>query len=95
MSCSLIGRCYVGVELTIEKTVIITGGSRGMGLGAARQLAEKGANVVIVARDQDKLHQAIEHIRVCRYPHLLCAIGVTNHKYSKVRRILRLSASSK
>lgn len=34
-----------------------------MGLGAARQLAEKGANVVIVARDQDKLHQAIEHIR--------------------------------
>ncbi|KAI1662826.1 NAD(P)-binding protein [Daldinia decipiens] len=45
------------------KTVIITGGSRGMGLAAGRQLAEKGANVVIVARDQEKLLQSLEYIQ--------------------------------
>ncbi|KAI1759474.1 NAD(P)-binding protein [Hypoxylon sp. FL1150] len=45
------------------RTVVITGGSRGTGLAAGRQLAEKGANVVIVARDQEKLLQAIEHIQ--------------------------------
>ncbi|TGJ81183.1 hypothetical protein E0Z10_g7584 [Xylaria hypoxylon] len=39
------------------RTAIITGGSRGMGLAVARQLAEKGASVVIVARNQDKLRE--------------------------------------
>ncbi|KAF3064794.1 3-ketodihydrosphingosine reductase tsc10 [Daldinia childiae] len=45
------------------RTVVITGGSRGMGLAAGRQLAEKGANVVIVARDQEKLLQSLEYIQ--------------------------------
>jgi len=45
------------------KTVLVTGGSRGMGLEVGRQLAEKGANVVIVARDHEKLRQAIEYIK--------------------------------
>ncbi|PQE06681.1 hypothetical protein CJF30_00008586 [Rutstroemia sp. NJR-2017a BBW] len=46
------------------KTVAITGGSRGMGLEVARQLAEKGANVVIIARDQNKLREAIEYTKL-------------------------------
>ncbi len=45
--------------------MLITGGSRGLGLAAARQLAEKGANVVIVARNADKLKAALERISVC------------------------------
>ncbi|KAI0898905.1 hypothetical protein F4806DRAFT_493411 [Annulohypoxylon nitens] len=45
------------------KTVVLTGGSRGMGLAVGRQLAEKGANVVIVARDKKKLLESLEHIR--------------------------------
>ncbi|KAI1380124.1 NAD(P)-binding protein [Hypoxylon crocopeplum] len=45
------------------RTVAITGGSRGMGLAVGRQLAEKGANVVIIARDVEKLRQGIEHIQ--------------------------------
>ncbi|KAI1103379.1 NAD(P)-binding protein [Jackrogersella minutella] len=44
------------------RTVLITGGSAGLGLGAARQLAEKGANVIIVARDVEKLQEGITHI---------------------------------
>lgn len=46
----------------LDKTVLITGGSRGMGLSVARQLAEKGANVIIVARDPTKLEEGVRYI---------------------------------
>jgi short-subunit dehydrogenase len=39
-------------------TVLITGGSRGLGLVLARMLAEKGANIALVARDEDELERA-------------------------------------
>ncbi|KAG9243449.1 hypothetical protein BJ878DRAFT_396856, partial [Calycina marina] len=45
------------------RTVLITGGSKGMGLEVGRQLAEKGANVVIVARDLSKLEEGIKYIQ--------------------------------
>ncbi|OJJ49747.1 hypothetical protein ASPZODRAFT_128266 [Penicilliopsis zonata CBS 506.65] len=45
------------------KTVLITGGSEGMGREAAVQLAGKGANVVIVARTVKKLENALEVIK--------------------------------
>ncbi|KAF3003336.1 hypothetical protein E8E14_000844 [Neopestalotiopsis sp. 37M] len=45
------------------RTVLVTGGSRGMGLAAAHQLAAKGANVVIVARDQSKLLDGLTHVK--------------------------------
>ncbi|OTB08994.1 hypothetical protein M426DRAFT_316285 [Hypoxylon sp. CI-4A] len=45
------------------RTVAITGGSRGTGLAAARILAGKGANVVIIARGKDRLIEGVEHIR--------------------------------
>src|SRR4051794_19917223 len=37
------------------KTVLITGGSRGLGLVLARQFAAEGARLVICARDQQEL----------------------------------------
>lgn len=43
---------------------MITGGSQGMGKGVAKQLAAKGANIVIVARNVDKLKAALEYIAV-------------------------------
>lgn len=42
------------------KVVLITGGSRGLGLVLARQLAKQGANVTICARSQDELDKAVE-----------------------------------
>ncbi|KAK3315734.1 hypothetical protein B0H66DRAFT_498754 [Apodospora peruviana] len=45
------------------RTVLITGGSTGLGLSAARQLARKGANVVIVARTASKLQDGIEQMK--------------------------------
>ncbi|KAI9644014.1 hypothetical protein NHQ30_007366 [Ciborinia camelliae] len=51
-------------EFSVEgKTIVITGGSRGMGQEVGRQLAEKGANIVIIARDVEKLQHAIEYIK--------------------------------
>ncbi|KAI1118904.1 NAD(P)-binding protein [Nemania sp. NC0429] len=44
------------------RTVLITGGSKGLGLNAARQLAEKGANVIIVARNIDHLRDGVAYI---------------------------------
>lgn len=37
-----------------------------MGLAVARQLAEKGANVIIVARGEEKLLRGVAHIQVGR-----------------------------
>ncbi|GAB3019228.1 SDR family NAD(P)-dependent oxidoreductase [Spirosoma pulveris] len=40
------------------KTVLITGGSRGLGLELARLLAREGANLALLARDADELDRA-------------------------------------
>ncbi|KAI0200442.1 hypothetical protein F4808DRAFT_450853 [Astrocystis sublimbata] len=41
------------------KTVLVTGASEGMGRSAVRQLAAKGANVVLVSRSASKLDEAM------------------------------------
>lgn len=41
-----------------DKTVLITGGSRGLGLVLARQFAEEGARIAICARDEGELERA-------------------------------------
>ena len=45
-----------------NKTVLITGGNRGIGLAAARLFAEQGARVMLVARDQAKGEEEAERI---------------------------------
>ncbi|MEU2041906.1 SDR family oxidoreductase [Nocardia niwae] len=42
------------------KTAIVTGASRGIGLGIARRLVDEGAKVVITARNQKALDEAVE-----------------------------------
>ncbi len=44
------------------KTVVVIGGSAGMGLATAKLVAELGADVVIAARDPHRLAQAAEQI---------------------------------
>ena len=46
-----------------DKVAIITGGSDGIGKAAALSMSKEGANVVIVARGQEMLDQAVEEIR--------------------------------
>ena len=46
------------------RTVLITGGSQGMGLNVSRQLAEKGASIIIVARDAERLKEGMAFVSV-------------------------------
>jgi 3-dehydrosphinganine reductase len=43
--------------------VLITGGSSGIGLGLARNLVKKGANIFLLARDPDRLDAACSEIK--------------------------------
>jgi len=45
---------------------IVTGGSSGIGKAAAKLLARRGANVFIIARDQQKLEGAVQEIEAER-----------------------------
>jgi NAD(P)-dependent dehydrogenase (short-subunit alcohol dehydrogenase family) len=45
------------------KSVVITGGSRGLGLVMARQLADEGARLTLVARDEEELRRAVDDIQ--------------------------------
>jgi short-subunit dehydrogenase len=46
-----------------DKTVIITGGSEGVGAATARMFAEAGANLLLVARGKKKLEAIAEELR--------------------------------
>ena len=45
------------------KAVVITGGSRGLGLVLARALADEGARLLLVARDEEELANAADDLR--------------------------------
>ncbi|CAG9864139.1 unnamed protein product [Phyllotreta striolata] len=45
------------------KTVIITGGARGIGLATAKQLTNRGANVILAVRNVEKGLKALNEIR--------------------------------
>ncbi len=49
------------VELR-EKVVLITGGSRGLGLAIAREFGRQGARLALCARDEDELRKACEQL---------------------------------
>jgi NAD(P)-dependent dehydrogenase (short-subunit alcohol dehydrogenase family) len=45
------------------KVVLITGGSRGLGLTIARRLAQEGAHLALLARDEEELARACAQLR--------------------------------
>jgi NAD(P)-dependent dehydrogenase (short-subunit alcohol dehydrogenase family) len=45
-----------------NKTALVTGGTSGIGLAAARRLAEEGAHVFITGRSQQRLDEAVTQI---------------------------------
>ncbi len=45
------------------KLALVTGATPGIGLGAARALAQSGADVVLVGRDEDELESAATELR--------------------------------
>lgn len=54
----------MSLELNLAgKTAIVTGGSAGIGLATAKALYSEGVNVVIAARNQEKLDKAVFNIQ--------------------------------
>src|SRR5690349_1407848 len=51
-----------------DKTVLITGGSRGFGLVLARQLAAEGAHLALCARDAQELSRAADDLARYQMP---------------------------
>ena len=45
-----------------SEVVVVTGGSRGIGLATAKILSENGAIVAITAKDKDRLENAVKEI---------------------------------
>jgi short-subunit dehydrogenase len=58
------------------KLVVVTGGSRGLGLLLARELASVGARVVALARDGEELERAAAQLRECglEIEHRVCDV---------------------
>src|ERR1700738_410168 len=58
-----------------DRTVIVTGGTRGIGLALAEGFVLAGANMVVASRKPDACEQAAEHLRGLGG----AAIGVPTH----------------
>ena len=70
------------------KSVLITGGSRGLGLVMARELAAEGARLTLIARDEDELARAAADI-VERHPgaEVLQLVSDIRHRYEAGRAV--------
>jgi len=56
------GRRYLNLDLS-GRTAVVTGASSGIGRAIAQALAEAGANLVLVGRDEDRLRDALGAVR--------------------------------
>ena len=64
------------------RVVIITGGSRGIGLGIARHAGRHGASVVITGRRQERLDAASAELADLGIEHLTVAGNIGEHSES-------------
>jgi len=75
-----------------KKTIYITGGSSGIGLSAAKLFAQKGAHIIIFARDENRLASAVEEIKSKkisenqRFAHMRLDVSVHKQVKSVIQR---------
>ncbi|KAM9999757.1 hypothetical protein ACTFIZ_008224 [Dictyostelium cf. discoideum] len=50
--------------ILFDKLVVVTGASSGIGLEIAKELAKKGSKVILIARNENKLKEVIENIKI-------------------------------
>ncbi len=61
------------------KRALVTGASRGIGLGGAMALAEHGAHVVMAARNAEQIGEAAEAVRSAGYSAESISLDVAHH----------------
>jgi short-subunit dehydrogenase len=74
-----------------DKTVLISGASRGLGLELARAFAEEGADLVLLARDTARLHEAARELSARGADVLAvgCDIRIRDEVRHRIAEILR------
>ena len=74
--------------MTVEgKTVLVTGSTGGIGKETARQLADRGASVVLVGRDANRARAAVEELRSSSGRKSVEAITADMSRLSDVKRL--------
>jgi NAD(P)-dependent dehydrogenase (short-subunit alcohol dehydrogenase family) len=78
-----------------DKTIVVTGGSRGLGLGLVEALVDRGARVTVVARGQDALAAVKQRLGVAVIPADVTDEGAAKRILADVRPdILVLNAGA-
>jgi serine 3-dehydrogenase len=70
-----------------NKTILITGATSGIGLSCANLFAEKGANLILAARREDRL-EAIEKELKKKYKTRVLSFHLDVRKFSSVRKAI-------
>jgi NAD(P)-dependent dehydrogenase (short-subunit alcohol dehydrogenase family) len=68
---------------TTQKVAVVTGGNRGLGFEASRQLAKKGYQVVLTSRDEAKGKAAAQKLQAEGLNVIFHALDVTNDESSQ------------
>ena len=55
--------CDIYCSIAVARIAVVTGGSKGIGLGVCKQLAASGITVVLTARDETRGMAAVEQIK--------------------------------
>jgi NAD(P)-dependent dehydrogenase (short-subunit alcohol dehydrogenase family) len=78
-----------------DKCIVVTGGSRGLGLGLVEALVHQGANVTVMARDKAALAKAQQRLGVAVIPADITDEGAAQRILADVRpEILMLNAGT-
>ena len=73
------------------KVAVVTGGSRGIGFAVADRLATEGVNVVVCARNPERLNQAVQQLTQ-RHARLVRGLVADVRRFEDCRRIMEHAA---
>src|SRR5262245_29623292 len=71
----------------MDRTVVITGASSGVGLAAAEQLAAEGDEVVVVGRNPERLAAAVQKVEKAAKAHKPGQFRADFESFDDVRRL--------
>ena len=67
------------MDLSLKnKTALICGSTQGIGLAIARELALLGANCILLARNEDRLKEAVASLDISRDKHIVSLLLIFN-----------------